>query len=533
MKPEKIEKNSWKTFKKVSKYLLPICLILVIGISILIIILSLRRKKTAKEIVNEMGIGWNLGNTFDCYVKSKKFNNPDEQITAWGNIIPTKEMIHRFKKYGFKTIRLPVTWMHFIDESGNVNSDWMSRIKEVVNWIIKDKMYCILNIHHDGTEGNWLSEGLKAKNKYINLWSQIAKEFKNFNEYLIFESMNEVHFYIGDTRDYLTLLNLNQIFIDIIRNSGGKNGDRLLIIAGMDGNIYSTCSSEYAIPIDPINKFAVSFNYYVPEEFTLEYDSAPWTYEHNNETLEITPMTQWGEKDDYEEMFYNFENIKKTFLDKKIPVVINEIGVLTEEKKEPKSIRQYLYTAFSITTEYDSIMACLWDTSKKGAGNMNFYDKENDRWYDEKIRDFLIKISKGEYVKPTEYYILSNQETVYNTVSYGSMQINIEEKKAIRAIFNILVSGIDYYSVGFGITSKNKNGEWVGDSVGGGEGRKQDDGTYTFFIDIKDKDYNDYIQVNKWWGGEYVTIKYFTLIYDKEYVVFNYIEYKNSISNYI
>ena len=99
----------------------------------------------------------------------------------------------------------------------------------------------------------------------------------------------------------------------------------------------------------------------------------------NNETLEITPMTQWGNKDDYEEMFYNFENIKKTFLDKKIPVIINEIGVLTEEKKEPKSIREYLYTAFSITTEYDSIMACLWDTSKKGAGNMNFYDKENDR----------------------------------------------------------------------------------------------------------------------------------------------------------
>ena len=152
MKPEKVEKNSWETFKKVSKYVLPICLILVIGISILIIFLLLIKKKTAKEIVNEMGIGW-------------KFNSPDEQITAWGNTIPTKEMIRRIKKYGFKTIRLPVTWMNFIDESGNVNSDWMSRVKEVAKWIIKDKMYCILNVHHDGGEGNWLSEGLKAKNK--------------------------------------------------------------------------------------------------------------------------------------------------------------------------------------------------------------------------------------------------------------------------------------------------------------------------------------------------------------------------------
>ena len=167
MKPEKVEKNSWETFKKVSKYVLPICLILVIGISILIIFLSLRKKKTAKEIVNEMGIGWNLGNTFDCFDISRKFNSPDEQITAWGNTIPTKEMIRRIKKYGFKTIRLPVTWMHFIDESGNVNSDWMSRVKEVAKWIIKDKMYCILNVHHDVADDNWLSKGLKAKNRYI------------------------------------------------------------------------------------------------------------------------------------------------------------------------------------------------------------------------------------------------------------------------------------------------------------------------------------------------------------------------------
>ena len=143
-------------------------------------------------------------------------------------------------------------------------------------------------------------------------------------------------------------------------------------------------------------------------------------------------------------------------------------------------------------------MACLWDTSKKGAGNMNFYDKENDRWYDDKIKDFLIKISKGEFIKPTQYYIFSNQETVYTTDSYGSMMINLEEKKAIRAIFNILVSGIDYHSVGFGIVSQDKNKIWIGEGISGGEGRKQDDGTYTFYIDIKDKDYNDYIQVVKW-----------------------------------
>ena len=99
--------------------------------------------------------------------------------------------------------------------------------------------------------------------------------------------------------------------------------------------------------------------------------------------------------------------------------------------------------------------------------------------------------------------------------------------------FNILVEGIDYHSVGFGITSEDINKDWIGQGISGGEGRKQDDGTYTFFIDIKDRDYNNYIQIEKWWGGDHITLKYFTLIYDKEYVIFNYIEYKNAIANYI
>ena len=147
MRQKEVENNSMKTFKKFSKYALPIGLVLVIGISILIIILSFRSKKSAKDIVNDMGIGWNLGNTFDCFDNSKIFSSPDEQITYWGNVVPTKEMILKIKKYGIKTIRLPVTWMNFIDEKGNVNGDWISRVKEVVKWIIKDKMYCILSLN--------------------------------------------------------------------------------------------------------------------------------------------------------------------------------------------------------------------------------------------------------------------------------------------------------------------------------------------------------------------------------------------------
>jgi endoglucanase len=106
-------------------------------------------------------------------------------------------------------------------------------------------------------------------------------------------------------------------------------------------------------------------------------------------------MTTWGEEGDYNDMIANFESIKKFFLDKGIPVVINEIGVLTEQQKEKKSIREFLYSHFSMVSDYRGIMACIWDTSKKTAGNMNFYNRETNKWYDPKIRKNLFDIKKG------------------------------------------------------------------------------------------------------------------------------------------
>ena len=189
-----------------------------------------------------MGIGYNLGNSFDCVDYSKKIENPNDIITLCGNPIPTKNTIAAIKKYGFKTIRLPITWFYFMDELGKVNEEWMLRVKEVVDWIVKENIYCIINVYNDGLISNWLYEGIKAKDKYIYLWSQIANEFKDYDELLIFESMNNLEIitfgqnYSFDY-DYETLYNLTQSFVDTIRNSDGKNMDRLLLIAGANNQI--------------------------------------------------------------------------------------------------------------------------------------------------------------------------------------------------------------------------------------------------------------------------------------------------------
>jgi len=229
-----------------------------------------------------------------------------------------------------------------MDESGKVNPLWMSRVKEVVKWIIDDNMYCIIDLHNDALEGNWLSEGLASKNKYKYLWEQIANEFKDFDdEYLLFEALNVGSYRINGIYDYKTLFNLSQTFVDSVRNSGGKNKERLLVLSGANKDIDLTCSDDYIIPKDPSNKLAISVHYYSPDAFTLESDRNPWTYIWNSKVYEIPPLTKWGDEGHYNDMINSFENLKRYYADKGIPVIITEVGVLTEELKEIDSIKNY------------------------------------------------------------------------------------------------------------------------------------------------------------------------------------------------
>ena len=180
---------------------LPVILMGLFIISLILSLMSVYSKKSSMEIVNEMGIGYNLGNLFECDSDIEKIITPNDQITLLKNTIPTKKMITSIKKSGFKTIRFPITWTHFIDDYGNINPDWMKRIKEVVDWIIDSSMYCIINIYNDATQDNWIFQEKNAIDKYINIWKQISNEFRIYDEHLIFESMNEVEYKSPEDKD--------------------------------------------------------------------------------------------------------------------------------------------------------------------------------------------------------------------------------------------------------------------------------------------------------------------------------------------
>ena len=516
--------------------ILPYILITIIVLSLIFSYLSMISNKNSFEEVRDMGIGYNLGNTFDNYKYDIEINTPEENITLNGNTLPTKNMIKKIKKYGFKTIRFPVTWMYFIDEYGNIDSNWMLLVKEVIDLIIKENLYCILNIYNDGYYGNWLSWGIEVKDKYINLWTQIANEFKDYNHYLIFESMNEVYFFNPETLDYdfELLLNFNQAFVDIIRNSGGNNIERLLMIAGVHDDLDMTCSSEFKMPVDPSDKLALSLHYYIPLSFTTEYYFEPYNWTESDGTIyTYEPSLSWGNQDEYFKIITDFEIMKNNFVNKGIPIIISEIGVLTEERKNIESIREYLYMIFSISSDYDGIMPCLWDTSNKEFGDMNYYDRENDKWYDEKLKENFIQISRGKYIKPMDFYIKTHFETV--TIPYfgGAFEIKVGDRKPLKIFLNVRLTGILFIDLGFIIYSYDILGRTFQINFEKSDGKKQYDGTHLFTIDISKIKCYEYIQVAKSYGDQFITFNNLTIEFEESFQSIDYKSYQTAISNFI
>ena len=183
---------------------LPYHLLVVFILLLILNYMSFISKKTAIQLVNEMGIGYNLGNTYNCCIISEEDSIKKEQINNWGTILPTRKQINQIKKFGFRTIRFQVIYNNLISESENIKSNWIKELKKIIDMIYNLNMYCILSIYHN--DDFWNSEEIKVLDKYINFWKEIAIEFKNYDDYLIFESNHKIYF------KNITLLNVSQSF---------------------------------------------------------------------------------------------------------------------------------------------------------------------------------------------------------------------------------------------------------------------------------------------------------------------------------
>ena len=224
--------------------------------SMMMITLSLHAQsfESAKDAVKNMGVGWNLGNTLDANDPSKTWTTTAQHETCWGQPVTKPELMKMMKEAGFGAIRVPVTWYQEMDADGKVNDAWMKRVKEVVDYVIDNGMYCILNVHHDTGDGDthWIHASTttynNVKSKYEYLWKQIAEEFKDYDQHLLFEAYNEI---LDDNNrwnepssddGYKAINSYAKLFVTTVRNTGGNNSNRNLVV-----NTYSASSTPNAM----------------------------------------------------------------------------------------------------------------------------------------------------------------------------------------------------------------------------------------------------------------------------------------------
>lgn len=324
------------------------------------------RNITSQQLVEDMTFGWNLGNTLDvCQADRDGDGKINEHVeagekvdeTLWGNPKATKELFTSLKKNGVNAVRIPVTWRDHMDSNGNIDREWMDRVQQVVDYVYSQGMYVIINVHHDGGGdpkfGAWIiEESQKDYNtflkKYKNIWKQIAERFKNYSDYLIFESMNEVGFdtlYNKNKADAYNLINkINQDFVDIIRATGGNNAKRHLLIAGYYTDIERTCNSLYKMPDDKAGRCILSVHYYTPWDFC---------------TCDIKHT--WGTNSEVRQMETLIGKMKKNFVDKGIPVIIGEYAA---SGSDLSSCIFFIEKLNKLCSDY-GIATFIWDSGRQ------------------------------------------------------------------------------------------------------------------------------------------------------------------------
>jgi len=309
----------------------------------------------AVELVASIRVGWSLGNTFDAHSLDWLGDRPSVSAmeTGWQPSITSKENIDTLKAVGFNAIRIPVTWIKAIDENYIIRHDWMARIKEVVDYAVENDMIIILNSHHCEYFFSMKDTDLERTKEYFTkIWEQIANTFKDYNEKLIFEGLNEprtvgssAEWSGGTPEEHNNVNIINQIFVGTVRKSGGHNNKRILMIPSYAASATETAQRALVIPVDSVNdKIIVSIHSYAPWEFALRtgHDRpVEWNADDPND---IHPITQ------------PIDLAYEIFVNRGIPVIIGEMGAINRDNLESRVAWAEFYVSYAKSKR----IPCFW-----------------------------------------------------------------------------------------------------------------------------------------------------------------------------
>ena len=388
---------------------------------------------SSEEIIEAAGLGWNLGNTLDAWT-GNDFRTGE---TLWQPAVTTKAMIKKIHDLGFNTIRIPVTWGANITEDYEVLEEWMSRVQEVVDYAIAEDMFVVLNVHHDGcrndapTPHGWLDvagtdeEFESVVEKFSGLWATIAERFKNYDEHLMFAAMNEVFDDVngigwapeqaGVSDELMELLEiemgrinvLNQEFVDAVRDSGGNNEMRWLVVQPHNTQIAAVLKEEYynlfEMPSDPADSIMLEV-----------HDYASFSFAQLNEEFEGTYAQE-------------FAALKEQFVDSGVPVIIGEYGFTGGDT------RSVSFEGLGYMLKKYSMIGVVWDNNGTNKGDAyKIFDRDNLEPYGPCIaglmRGYYYNTDASQVVKGTEVIPMTSLE-----VSEDSVELMAGESATVTA----------------------------------------------------------------------------------------------------
>tara|TARA_B100000949_G_scaffold204435_1_gene194034 strand:+ start:56849 stop:58297 length:1449 start_codon:yes stop_codon:yes gene_type:complete len=324
---------------------------------------------TAVQLTGEMGVGWNIGNSLDAVGGE----------TAWGNPPVNKDLIDAVKAAGFNTVRIPIAWSNYIEEGDpnyTISHEGLTRVEEVINYVLENDMFAIINIHYDG---GWMNEPTYERQDYINdrldkMWKQIAIYFRDYDYHLVFAGTNEV-LYEGDysepTEEYYTVQNsFNETFINTVRETGGRNAYRFLTIQGFNTNIDHAVN--YAvIPEDTVeDRMLMEVHYYDPYDFTLNVENDD-IWQWGSTTTDPSATAGWGEENHLETQF---QKVEDAFVANGLGVILGEYGASARLNVEGhKAYREDYVQKVTASALSHGMVPVIWDNGYTDDHNMGLF----------------------------------------------------------------------------------------------------------------------------------------------------------------
>lgn len=340
---------------------------------------------TGLELVSAMKIGWNLGNTFDA--NNDRTDRSDLKYeTMWVGTKTTPKMFSLLKEAGFNTVRIPISWHnHVTGDDHTINAEWLDRVQEVVDYAMDEGMYVIINTHHDVYPQYYYpsKQYLDSSRHYIEcIWSQVGERFKDYDQHLIFESMNEprlkgtsIEWNVSTSaegKESRECINeLNQVFTDTVRSQGSLNADRFLMIPGYDASPEGALDSIYKLPEDSAEgRLIVSVHAYTPYNFALQAPNESGSTDKFN-------VKSYASTGDIEKFM---KRLNAIYVRNGIPVVIGEFGA---RDKGNNTEARVAYAAYYVSTARSYGMSCCWwdNHSFSGSGeNFGLLRRQFDKF---------------------------------------------------------------------------------------------------------------------------------------------------------